>query len=141
MSGKTEHSNRLQKLDRLIGTWELSGDTTGTSSYEWMEGGFFMVQKLNMLLFERPVKVTEIIGHLKPFGEDPSADIHSRAYDAEGNTFDYIYEIEGDTLIIWGGEKGSPAFYTCVFSADGNDATGEWTYPGGGYKSVMKRIH
>ena len=24
-------------------------------------------------------------------------------------TLDYVYEVDGDTLTIWGGEKGSPA--------------------------------
>lgn len=140
MENKHERSEGLSQLDRLAGEWELSGDTTGTTSYEWMEGGFFLVQKLDMQLFGRRVRVTEIIGHLKPFGQQASTDIHSRAYDADGNTFDYVYEPDGDALTVWGGEKGSPAFFRCVFSADGNEATGEWTYPGGGYKSNMRRV-
>jgi len=38
-------------------------------------------------------------------------------------------------------KKGSPAYYRGTFSADGNTATGEWVYPGGGgYKSSMTRI-
>jgi hypothetical protein len=74
----------------------------------------------------------EIIGHLRPFGEPPSPDIHSRFYDNTGNTLDYVYELEGDTLIIWGGEKGSPAYYRGTFSPDGNSHSGEWVYPGGG---------
>ena len=28
----------LKRLARLVGTWELSGDTGGTLTYEWMEG-------------------------------------------------------------------------------------------------------
>jgi len=54
---------------------------------------------------------------------------------------DYVYEIEGDTLIIWGGEKGSPAYYKGEFSKDGNIITGGWTYPGGGgYKATSTRV-
>jgi hypothetical protein len=37
-----------------------------------------------------------------------------------GNTLDYVYEVEGDTLMIWGGERGSPAYYTGRCSDDGN---------------------
>ena len=97
------------------------------------------MQKLDMRLAGHSVQVTEIIGHLKPFGQDPSPAIHSRAYDAQGNTFDYVYELEGNTLTIWGGKKGSSAFYKGVFSKDGNKVTGEWTYPGDGYQSTMSR--
>ena len=58
-----------------------------------------------------------------------------------GNTFDYVYELAGDTLMIWGGEKGSPAYYQGTFSADGNTLTGAWVYPGGGgYESVSTRV-
>ncbi|MGI5242143.1 hypothetical protein [Dactylosporangium sp. CA-139066] len=32
-------SPAMQSLDRLVGTWQLSGDSTGTVTYEWMEGG------------------------------------------------------------------------------------------------------
>jgi hypothetical protein len=53
---------------------------------------------------------------------------------------DYVYELDGDTLTIWGGEKGSPAYYRGTFSEDGNSATGAWVYPGGGYESTMTRI-
>ena len=34
----------LSTLDKLVGTWKLSGDTDGTVTYEWMEGGFFLFQ-------------------------------------------------------------------------------------------------
>jgi hypothetical protein len=58
-----------------------------------------------------------------------------------GNTLDYVYELEGDTLTIWGGEKGSPAYFRGTFSADGNSCAGAWVYPGGGgYESTMTRV-
>lgn len=110
----------LKSLDRLVGTWKLSGDTKGTVTYELMEGGFFLIQHVNFTLHGHDVKAIEIIGHLQPFGEAPSNDIKSRAYDSVGNTFDYVYEIDDDTLTIWGGEKGSPAYFKGKFSDGGN---------------------
>lgn len=131
----------LQSLDRLVGTWQLSAETSGTVRYNWLEGGFFLSQEFDIELYGHRVKGIEIIGHLQPFGETPSVEIRSRIYDNSGNTFDYIYEVEGDTLTIWGGEKGSPAYYRGTFSADGNVCTGGWTYPGGGgYRSTMTKI-
>ena len=130
----------LQSLNRLVGTWKLSGSTEGTVTYEWMAGGFFLIQHVDFTLQGHAVKGIEIIGHLQPFGEAPSSDIRSRAYDSVGNTLDYVYEVEGDTLTIWGGEKGSSGYFKGRFSEDGQTNSGAWVYPGGGYQSVMTRI-
>ncbi len=78
----------LKSLDRLVGSWKLSGDTEGTVTYEWMEGGFFLIQHVNLWHGGHDVKAIEIIGHLQPFGEAPSKEIRSRAYDNAGNTLD-----------------------------------------------------
>jgi hypothetical protein len=53
-----------------------------------------------------------------------------------------VYEQEGETLTIWAGEKGSPAYYyKGTFSRDGNTLAGEWVYPGGGgYASTTTRV-
>jgi hypothetical protein len=58
-----------------------------------------------------------------------------------GNTLVYVYELEGDTLTIWGGKKGSGAHYKGTLSDDHNTLTGDWVYPGGsGYVSTMTRV-
>jgi hypothetical protein len=127
----------LKRLDRLVGTWKLSGGSQGQTVYEWMEGNFFLIQRFDF----GGDKGIEIIGHEQKYGQEPSADIKSRYYGTSGSTFDYVYEIQGDTLMIWFGEKGSPAFYKGTFSDDGNVISGEWVYPGGGgYTSVATRI-
>ncbi len=130
----------LKSLDRLVGTWKVSGGTEGIVTYEWMEGGFFLIQRVDLEQYGQKIKGIEIIGHLQPFGEAPSADIKSRYYDTMGNTLDYVYELDGDTLTIWGGEKDSPAHYTGKFSDDGNTLTGAWEWPGGGYESTATRV-
>lgn len=56
------------------------------------------------------------------------------------NTLDYVYEVDGSTLMIWGGEKGSQAYFKGTFSDNGNTVTGGWVYPGGGYESNMTRV-
>jgi len=43
--------------------------------------------------------------------------------------------------LIWGGEKGSPAYYRGTFTDDGVTVSGEWVYPGGGgCRSTMTKI-
>jgi hypothetical protein len=118
----------------------MSGDTEGTISFEWMEGGFFIIQHVDLDQYGHRVKGMEIIGHEKKFGEEPSEEIKSRFYDSTGDTLDYVYEMEGDTLTIWAGEKGSPAYYRGEFSDDGNTLTGQWVWPGGGYASTATRV-
>jgi hypothetical protein len=46
--GTQEPSPSLRALDKLVGTWELSGDVGGTVTYEWMEGGFFLIQHIDL---------------------------------------------------------------------------------------------
>ncbi len=123
-----------------LATERRSGETAGTVTYEWREGGFFLLQHFDFTLHGHPVRSLEVIGHLQPFGAAPSPEIRSRAYDSVGNTLDYVYELNGDTLMIWGGEKGSPAYFKGIFSADGSTLAGAWVYPGGGgYESTAVR--
>ena len=132
----------LKSLDQLVGTWKVSGpDIKGKVTFEWMEGGFFLIQHFDFVQGGHKVKGMELIGHLQLFGEQPSQDIRSRIYDTLGNTFDYTYEVNDETLTIWGGEKGSPAYYEGKWSEDGNTNAGAWHYPGGGgYESTMTRV-
>ena len=125
----------LKNLDRLVGTWEMSGDVQGRVAFEWMEGGFFLIQRVDLGRPENRIEGIEIIGHERPFGAEPSEEIKSRFYSNTGYTLDYVYELEGYTLTIWAGEKGSPAYARGTFSEDGNTGSGEWVYPGGGIGS------
>ncbi|MBI5160978.1 MAG: hypothetical protein HY996_06155 [Micrococcales bacterium] len=128
----------LRSLDRLIGTWEVTGEATGTVTYEWAEGGFFLFQHVEL----GGTKGIEIIGHEQKYGEEPSTDIRSRYYGfSEGETLEYTYEIASDTLSIWSGERGSPAYYEGIFDEAGDTLTGAWHYPGGGgYRTVSTRV-
>jgi hypothetical protein len=106
-----------------------------------MEGGFFLIQRVDLERHGQRIKGIEIIGRERPFGAEPSEDIKPRFYDNMGNTLDYVYELEGDTLTIWGGEKGSPAYSKGEFGDDGDTLSSEWVYPGGGgYRSTMTRV-
>jgi hypothetical protein len=131
----------LKSLDRLVGTWDVSGGVEGRIVFEWMEGGFFLVQHIDLERDGRKIKAIEIIGHERGFVGEPSAEIKTRVYSfLDGLTLDYVYEMEGGNLTIWAGEKGSPAYMKGEFSEDGDTFNCEWTYPGGGYKATGKRV-
>jgi hypothetical protein len=132
---------QLRALERLIGTWEHSGEAQGTTTYSWLPGGYFLKQDVDLVQFGERHQGIEIIGREKPFGaETPGDDIKSRFYDDQGNTLDYVYEMEGDVLTVWGGEKGSPAYYRATFSEDGKTLDGNWVWPGGGYHTTATRV-
>jgi hypothetical protein len=132
----------LKSLDRLVGTWEMSGGAQGRVAFEWMEGGFFLIQRVDLEQYGQRIRGIQIIGHEQEFGADPGQDIRARMYDNMGNTLDYVYELNGDILTIWGREKGSPAYSKGKFSDDGNTCAGEWVYPGGGgYRWTMTRVN
>lgn len=133
----------LTCLDRLVGTWKVSGpDIEGQVAFEWMEGGFFLLQHVDFIHGGAAIKGLEIIGYERGFGAaEPGDNITSRWFDTVGNTFQYTYELDDDTLTIWGGEKGSPAYYKGTWEDDGDTNVGAWVYPGGGgYESTMRRV-
>lgn len=139
--GPSEPSPKLKALDKLLGTWELSGEVRGRVTYAWMEGGFFLIQRVN-LLQEDGTESTgmEVIGHERGLGAEPSVDVKSRFYSDTGGTLDYTYELEGQTLTIWFGDRGSPAYYKGEFSPDDDILSGHWHWPGGGYEATSTRV-
>jgi hypothetical protein len=69
----------LRSLDRLVGTWEMSGDVRRTVTYEWMEGGFFLLQRVEL---EQRITGIEVIGHkvafLQQHGRHPRLRLRDR---------------------------------------------------------------
>jgi hypothetical protein len=126
----------LRSLDRLVGTWNVSGpDIHGQVTFEWMEGGFFLVQHVDLEHGGNKIKDTEYIGY-----DEESKALRTHYFDSAGGILEYTYEVHDDTLTIWFGEKGSPAKCEGKFSDDGDTNTGGWTWPGGGYESTMTRV-
>jgi hypothetical protein len=137
---KIQPNPDLETLNRLVGTWQVSGDATGEVRYQWLEGKFFLEQHFDLVHGGRKIQGIEVIGHLHAFESEPSEDIRTRVYSfTDGMTLDYVYELEGDTFMIWGGEKGSPMYYQGRFSSDGNIVSGGWQWPGGGYTANMTK--
>jgi hypothetical protein len=143
----SEQTNRdrdpeLAALDRLVGTWKVTGGAEGTVTYRWLEGEFFMIQDIDLEQYGEPIKGMEVIGRERLFGaEEPGKYLKSRFYGNKGDTLDYVYELEGDVLTIWAGEKGSPAYFRGPFNEAGDTLSGAWVYPGGGgYDSTMTRV-
>jgi hypothetical protein len=108
MSSETTHSDLTALGDRLVGTWKVSGEAEGETSWEWMEGGFFLIQRGWTHREETERKYLQVIGHDRMPGSEPADAITGRLYTSNGDTLNYMCEHEGDTMTIWMGEKGSP---------------------------------
>jgi hypothetical protein len=139
-----ERDPRLARFGELaVGTWKVDGGAdgpNGTLVFEWLEGGYFLMQRVDLVHGDHVIKGIEIIGRERQFGvEATSTELKSRFYDNLGNTLDYTWEFEDGELVIWGGERGSPASFHGRFSADGNTLSGGWKWPGGGFDLVGTR--
>lgn len=135
-------SPAMQRLgDALVGRWKLSGDARGEARFEWTEGGMFLLQHVDLLVFGRQHKGIELIGHLHRINEQATPEIWTRFYSfLDGLTLDYVYELDGRTLTIWFMKKGSDNRFTATISSDGNSYEGGWRWPGGGYDVSATRI-
>jgi hypothetical protein len=134
----------LERLNPLVGTWTLQeredgGGVRGTHVFEWMEGGYFLLQHVDLNHIWRPVKGLEIIGYGRDREGKVPKDCTSHFFDSTGNHFEYIYEVSGDTITIWGGYGGSLAAFRGKVRDDGATISGRWDWPGGGDDAVMTR--
>lgn len=143
----SEPNPALGSLDVMVGAWDLKGRESGPDGeirgrviFEWMEGGFYLVQRVDMDYIGRRITGTEYIGY------DESNEVLKSYFFSNtgpgpfgGVALEYAWEVGDDTLTIWGGFVGSPASFKGEFSDDRNTVTGRWEWPGGGYEATMTR--
>lgn len=130
------NTDALRSLEPLIGTWAIEGPGLGgTVRYEWMDGGGFLVQHIDLIHDGQVTVGVEYLGLDKESGL-----LRSHFFGAGGEILEYVYELTGDTLTIWFGDVGSPAKFVGRFDADGDRNAGAWVWPGGGYESAMRRL-
>jgi hypothetical protein len=131
----------LKPLDKLVGTWEISGEAEGQTTYEWMEGGFFLIARGQLKQGGNAYRHMEIIGYDRdPMTGEQARELTSRIYTTKGDTLDYTHEVDGKTVTSWFGPKGSPVVFRARWSDDGRSLSGAWEWPGGGYKLTLTRV-
>ena len=135
----------LKSLDVMVGTWDLRGresgpvgEIHGQVTFQWMEGGFFLTQRVDIDYIGQKIKGVEYIGY------DESNEVLKSYFFSNhgpgpfgGITLEYVREAGDDTLTSWGGFVGSPASFEGRFSDARNTVTGRWEWPGGGYEATM----
>lgn len=138
----------LRCLEVMVGTWELKGREfeTGAAIHgrvtlEWMEGGFYLVQRVETDYAGKRITGTEYVGY-----NDADQNLRSYFFSNDGPgpfggvALEYVWELDDDEITIWGGFVGSPASWRARFSDDRNTIQGRWEWPGGGYEATMTRV-
>ena len=142
-----EPNPALKRLGVMVGAWELEGREAGSNraidgrlQFEWMEGGFYLVQRVEIDYAGLEVHGVEYIGY-----DDAGKSLRSYYFSSEGPgpfggvAIEYVWEVDEGKLMIWGGEVGSPANFKGMFSDDRNTISGRWEWPGGGYSATLTR--
>jgi hypothetical protein len=124
----------LKRLDRLVGTWKMSGhalgsdeeNIVGTTTFTWVHGergtSFFLQQDMDMDYAGTPIKSRELIGY-NPKTKSFSSHVYSNmAPDA----WPYEWNIQGDDLTISIHHGPMDATFHGKFSPDGNSFSGGW---------------
>jgi len=119
----------LRRLDRFVGTWEVTGRTldaeqdnvSGRLTFEWLPGGFFLQQRVELDFMGVEIKGLEVIGYDPETGKFPST-VYSNLV---GTPIPYEYDVQGDQVTIRT-ELAGGATYTGTFAADGNSGSGGW---------------
>jgi hypothetical protein len=132
-----EPNVQLKKLaKRLIGKWQVKGpEIDGTIEYELMEGGFFLIQHIDFVQGEK-IKGIEYIGY-----DQDTDTLRSHFMATDGSNFTYTWQLDGETLRIYFGDKDSDMYFEGTFNSDGSQYSGAWHYPdGGGYDATVTRL-
>lgn len=143
---KQKPNPALKRLDKLVGTWTMTGRTfdadhdniTGWNRFEWLPGGFFIESRGEINFNGTLFSSIEIIGY------DPATDTFpSTVYsNFSGEPASYHWDVQGDTVTHW--ENTSK--YTGKLSEDGKTLSGGWRAnqgaalsEGSNYDAVMTR--
>lgn len=119
----------LKRLDRFVGTWNMKGRTLGSDednvagkvSFEWLPGGFFLQQRVELNFSGYDIKGLEVIGY------DPSTDTFpSTVYSSMiGVPIPYTWKVDGNEITIRT-ELGGGATYHGTWAKDGKSMKGGW---------------
>jgi len=120
----------LKALDKFVGKWSMSGHLVGDdkeilkgeASFEWLPGGFFLKQTVNMTFMGMTIASTELVGY------DPETDgLKSFVYSNMSPVpLPYFWKVDGDNIEIKVSYGPLDATMTAQFGADGKSYSGGW---------------
>jgi Protein of unknown function (DUF1579) len=126
----------LEALSRWLGKWHTEGQQlesplgpaapfVAVETFEWLDGGRFMVHRLDGKLGLSPAACVEMIG------KNAQGELFAQTFYNDGNIKDWRLSEAGESLILNGTwSKGSDETfqlrYTARFEEAGNTIVGKW---------------
>jgi Protein of unknown function (DUF1579) len=119
-----------RRLEVLVGRWNSEGRTvpgpsepairiTGTDTYEWLAGGFFLVHRVDVCVGGEHVEVLELIG---PY-DHPERSYPMRSFDNQGNYATMTARVDDDGVWTF---TGASERATLTIGDDGTTMTARW---------------
>ena len=116
----------LKRLDKLVGSWTMKGRTldseddniSGRTTFEWLPGGFFLQQRIEMDFAGFEIQSLELIGY-DPETRAFSSLVYSNVWGAPAP---YKWDLQDDVLRI----STEASKFEGTFSEDGNTFSGGW---------------
>jgi hypothetical protein len=123
---QTPRSPELEAFDALIGEWRVEAThpafpstvVDGRTTFEWLEGERFLVQRSSNDHPDFPDSIS-VIG----FADD---ELTAHYFDSRGVFRIYRVAMEGDTLRMWRDEPGFSQRLEAKLSDDGATLAGVW---------------
>jgi hypothetical protein len=117
----------LKRLEPLVGIWDITGRTldseddniSGRLTFEWLPGGFFLQQRIEMDFAGLEIKSMDLIGY------DPSTQAFSSLAYSNLAPFALLYKWDLQDNVLRISMEGA-ANFEGTFSEDGNTLSGGW---------------
>ena len=112
----------LEPLAALVGDWALGDPSSpvGRTSFSWLEGGFFLVQRWTVDIPEAPDGIAIL-------GEDAAGGgLVQHYYDSRGIARVYGMSLDDGVWRLWRDGSDFSQRFTGRFSDDGTTISGAW---------------
>lgn len=117
-----------KRLDAFVGTWNTQGRTNaspsapaaailGVDTYEWLDGGFFLVHRVDVRMGAKQIKGLELIGY-----DASNKTYRTHAFDSQGNYSTYRATVHDGVWTFMGETERA----TVVLSDAGDTITVTW---------------
>ena len=124
----------LRRLDRLVGRWGMEGhlvgsdecNVTGVTSFQWLPGGLFLEQRVQLDFVGQRIDALELIGYDPETDTFPST-VYSNFF---ADPLPYRWDVQGDTVIITVSYGQLDATFTGSWREDGTFSGGWRPNPG-----------
>ena len=122
MTETADRDPRLAALSVLVGEWALGdvGAPVGRTSFSWLEGERFLIQRWTVAIPEAPDGIA-IIGV-----DDTSGALVQHYFDSRGVARVYQMSLEGGVWKLWRSDADFSQRFVGTISDDGATIVGAW---------------